>query len=252
MSGHSHWAKIKRSKASNDAKRGRIWSKLARRIIVAAKTGGGKPEDNLTLRYAIDDAKAANMPNDTISKAVKKGTGELGAQQYEQTLYEAYGPGGVAFMVDCLTDNRNRTAADMRKIFERAGGQLGSSNCVAWMFQQKGTFVISAEAADEDSLLEIALEAGAEDVSPEGDLFQIVCDVGAFAAVKGALADKEIETVSAEIAMVPTNTVSIEAAKARQVLGLMEALEECDDVQNVFANFDIPDDVMAEMEKDQP
>ena len=134
MSGHSHWAKIKRAKASNDARRGRVWSKLARKIIVSAKTGGGNPDDNLQLRYAIDEAKAANMPNDTIDKAVKKGTGELGAASYEQIVYEGYGPGGVAFLVDCLTDNRNRTASDIRKIFERGGGQLGASNCVAWMF----------------------------------------------------------------------------------------------------------------------
>ena len=251
MSGHSHWARIKRSKAANDAKRGRVWSKLARRIIVAARTGGGNPEENLTLRYAIDDAKAANMPKDTIDKAVKKGTGELGAQNYEAVRYEGYGPGGVAFLVDCLTDNRNRTAPQMRKIFERAGGQLGSTNCVAWMFDQKGAFVVDQDAADEDTLVEVALEAGADDVTQDGNLCQIVCDVSAFAAVRQALADREIETVSAEIGMVPTNTVPVEADKAPKVLSLMESLEEHDDVQNVFANFDIPDDLMAELEKQQ-
>jgi len=248
MSGHSHWAKIKRSKASTDAKRGRVWSKLARRIIVAAKTGGGKPDENLTLRYAIEDAKAANMPNDTIDKAIKKGTGELGAESYEQVVYEGYGPGGVAFMVDCLTNNRNRTAALMRKLFERANGQLGATHCVAWMFEQKGTFVISAEHADEDTLMEIALDAGADDVAAEGDLFEITCQTGAFSAVRTALAERGIETVSAEIAMVPTNTVSLDEDKARKVLALMEALEEEDDVQNVFANFDLPDEVVAKME----
>ncbi len=144
MSGHSHWAKIKRTKSANDARRGREWSKLARRIIVAAKVGGGNPDENLSLRYAIDEAKAANMPNDTIDKAIKKGTGELGAENYESVVYEGYGPGGVAFLVECLTNNRNRTAPEMRRIFERHGGQLGSTNCVAWMFQQKGTFVVSA------------------------------------------------------------------------------------------------------------
>jgi len=248
MSGHSHWARIKRSKAANDAKRGQVWSKLARRIIVAAKTGGGNPEDNLQLRYAIEEAKAANMPNDTINKAIKKGTGELGAENYEHVIYEGYGPGGVAFLIDCLTDNRNRTAPEMRKLFERAGGQLGSSNCVAWMFEKKGSFVISADKADEDTLMEIALQAGADDVRTEGDLFEVVCQVQAFSAVKEALAEREIETEAAEIAMVPTNTVTVEGDKAQQVLRLMEAFEDHEDVQNVYANFDVPDDVMAEAE----
>ena len=250
MSGHSHWAKIKRAKSATDAKRGRIWSKLARRIIVAAKTGGGKPEDNLTLRYAIDDAKAANMPNDTIDKAIKKGTGELGAQNYEQVIYEGYGPSGVAFLVDCLTDNRNRTVPDMRKIFERAGGQLGASNCVAWMFEQKGSIVIAADQADEDALMEIALDAGADDVNQDGDIFEITCHTSEFSTLRQALADKEIETVSAEIAMVPKNTVSVTEDKARQVLNLMEAFEEHDDVQNVYANFDLPEDVAEKLQQE--
>ncbi len=249
MSGHSHWAKIKRAKASTDAKRGRIWSKLARRIIVAAKSGGN-PDDNLQLRYAIDDAKSANMPNDTITKAIKKGTGELGAANYEQVLYEGYGPGGVAFLVDSLTDNRNRTAPDMRKLFERAGGQLGASGCVAWMFEQKGTFVVSSEAADEETLMEIALEAGADDVTAEGDMFEIICRPASFSEVKAALAGREIETVSAEVAMVPKNRVTVDANVARKVLALMEAMEDHDDVQNVFANFDIPDEILAEADAD--
>jgi len=249
MSGHSHWAKIKRAKASTDAKRGRLWSKLARKIIVAAKTGGGNPDDNLALRYAVDEAKGANMPNDTITKAIKKGTGELGAENYEQVTYEGYGPGGVAFLVDCLTDNRNRTAPQMRKIFERSGGQLGAANCVAWMFEQKGTFVISGETVDEEALLEIALDAGADDVNTEGDLFEITCRVSAFSDVKEALEERQVQTISAEIAMVPKNTVVVGPDKARQVMTLMEALEDHDDVQNVFANFDIPDEILAEMER---
>jgi YebC/PmpR family DNA-binding regulatory protein len=249
MSGHSHWAKIKRAKASNDAKRGRVWSKLARKIIVAAKGGGGNPDENLQLRYAIDDAKAANMPNDTIDKAIKKGTGELGAAAYEHAVYEGYGPGGVAFLVHCLTDNRNRTASEMRKIFERCGGQLGGANCVSWMFQQKGVFIVSAAAANEDDLMEVALEAGADDVRVSGQLIEIVCHVQAFSAVKSALAARKIATESAEIAMVPDNSISIQGEQARQVLRLMEALEENDDVQNAYANFDIPDEIMAEVEK---
>lgn len=247
MSGHSHWATIKRSKAANDAKRGRIWSKLARRIIVAAKAGGGNPEENLTLRYAIDDAKAANMPKDTIKKAIQKGTGELGGQSFEQVVYEGYGPGGVAFMVDCLTDNRNRTAPEMRKIFERGGGNLGETNCVGWMFEQKGMFIISADQSDEDTLMEIALEAGADDVNAESDTFEIVCQTSAFAAVRQALADKNIETVSAEVAMLPKNTIEVDEDKARKILNLMENFEDHDDVQNVYANFDISKDVLEKL-----
>ncbi len=249
MSGHSHWAKIKRAKTSNDAKRGREWSKLARRIIVAAKSGGN-PDDNLTLRYAVDDAKAANMPNDTIDKAIKKGSGELAAENYEQMVYEGYGPGGVAFLVDCLTDNRNRTAPDMRKIFERAGGQLGSAGCVVYLFQQKGRFVIAEDQSDEDTLMEIAIETGADDVVGGDGFFEITCETAAFSDVRAALAEKGIETIEGEIAMVPSNTVAVPADKARQVLGLMESLEDHDDVQKVYANFELPDDVMAEVEKE--
>jgi len=248
MSGHSHWATIRRAKAANDAKRGRLWSKLAKRIIVAAKTGGGNPEENLSLRYAIDDAKGANMPNDTIKKAILRGTGELGAESYEEIVYEGYGAGGVAFLVECLTDNRNRTAPEMRRAFDKGGGQLGSSNCVAWMFEKKGTFVVSSETADEDTLMEIALEAGADDVTADGDLFEIVCTPGAFSDVKRALAEREIETITSEIAMVPKNTVPVEGEKAKQVLRLLEALEDHDDVQHVYANFDMPEEVLAEAE----
>lgn len=251
MSGHSHWAKIKRAKGATDARRGRLWSKLARKIIVAAKAGGGKPEENLALRYAIDDSKAANMPNDTIDKAIKKGTGELGAAVYEQVIYEGYGPAGVAYIVDCLTDNRNRTAPEMRKIFERAGGQLGATGCVSWMFENKGTFVISCEKIDEEKLMDIALEAGADDVTTEGDVFQVTCEAPKYATVRQALAAKGIETISAEIGMIPKNSISVDANKARQVLGLMEALEDHEDVQNVYANFDIPDEIMADVEKNQ-
>jgi len=244
MSGHSHWATIRRSKAANDAKRGRAWSKVARRIIMAAKTGGGNPEENLQLRYAIDEAKSVNMPKDTIKNAIKKGTGELGSESYEQILYEGYGPGGVAFMVDCLTDNRNRTAPEMRKIFERSGGQLGGANCVAWMFEQKGSFTISAEKTDEETLMEIALDCGADDVTQDGDMFEIVCQTDAYSAVKEALAGKDIEADSAELAMLPTRTVPVEGEKAKQVLKLMEAFEDHDDVQKVYANFDMPEEVM--------
>ncbi len=249
MSGHSHWAKIKRYKSATDAKRGRAWSKLARRIIVAAKHGGGNPDDNLSLRYAIDDARAENMPNDTIKNAIKKGTGELGAINYENITYEGYGPGGVAYLVECLTDNRSRTAPEMRKIFERAGGQMGAVNCVAWMFDKKGVFAITSDKADEDTLMEIALEAGADDVTRDGDLFEVTYPPAAFNKVKEAMAARKIETVSAQIAMQPKNTVPVGPEKAAQVLGLVEALEENEDVQNVYANFDIPEEVLAKVSR---
>ncbi len=247
MSGHSHWAKIKRAKASTDARRGRVWSKLARRIIVAAKSGGGNPDENLQLRYAIDDAKASNVPKSTITNAIKKGTGALGGENYEQVIYEGYGPDGVAVMADCLTNNRNRTAPELRKIFERAGGQLGSSNCVAWMFIKKAMFTVSAVLVEEDALIEICLEAGADDVQREGDVFEVTCEVADFSAVRDALAAREIETVAAEIAMIPNTTVTLGANKASRVLKLMEALEDHDDVQNVYSNFDIPADVAAKL-----
>lgn len=247
MAGHSHWAKIKRAKASNDAKRGRVWSKLARRIIVAAKTGGGDPDDNLTLRYAIDDAKAANMPNDTIDRAIKKGTGGLDGTSYEQVIYEGYGPGGTAFIVDCLTDNRNRTAPEMRKFFEQAGGQLGTTNCVAWMFANKGTFAIAADADDEDTLMELAIEAGADDVQRDGYLYEIITDPAAFGAVREALAGAGIETVSAEVGLVADTQVELDAEKARQAISLYEKIEDHDDVQNVYTNFEVPEELLAEM-----
>ncbi len=249
MSGHSKWANIKHRKGRQDAKRGKVWSKIARQIIVAAKTGGGDLETNLGLRYAIDLAKSANMPKDTIGKAIKKGTGDLQGVNYEQVVYEGYGAGGVAFMINCLTDNRNRTAPEMRKIFERLGGQLGASNCVAYMFHQKGTFVVDHDKADEETLMEIAIEAGADDVTAEDEFFEITCDPSAFAAVKNALAEKNIETMSAEIAMVPASTITLDDDKTRRALTLMENFEDHDDVQNVYTNLDIPDQLMEELSR---
>ena len=249
MSGHSKWSTIKRAKAATDDKRGRLWSKVARRIMMAAKDGGGDPDMNLPLRYAIDDARAANMPKDNIAKAIKKGTGELGGQNYEQIVYEGYGPSGVAFIVDCLTDNRNRTAPELRKIFERGNGQLGSTNCVAWMFESKGTFLIAADATDEDTLIEIVLDVGADNVITDENGFEVSCEVAAFSAVKQALADKEIVPLSAEIAMVPSTTIAVDdAGLARKLLTLMEAFEDHDDVQKVFANFDISEEILTEVQ----
>jgi len=248
MAGHSHWAGIKHKKALVDAKRGKMWSKLAKAIIVAAKTGGGDPAQNLRLRYAIDDAKAVSMPKDNIQRAIKKGTGELDGGNLDEIFYEGYGAGGVAVLCEVLTDNRNRTAPEVRKIFEMADGKLGSTNCVAWMFDSKGLFLIQADKTDEDSLMELALEAGADDVTQEGGKFEITCDPAAFQDVSRALTEAEIETDVSQITRVPQNTVDLDAATARKVLKLMDRLDDHDDVQNVSANFNIPDDVMAVIE----
>jgi YebC/PmpR family DNA-binding regulatory protein len=246
MSGHSHWAGIKYKKAAIDARRGKIWSKVARMIIVAAKSGGGDPSANLPLRYAIDKAKAANMPKDTIAKAIKKGTGELGAVSFEEVLYEGYAPGGVAIMVEALTDNRNRTAPEIKRLFEKHGGSLGTSGCVNWMFSKKGLITVSTAETGEDELLEIALAAGADDMQNTGELFEITCDPAAYEQLKNTLKEKGIATQVAEISMVPQNTVPVEdAATARKIISLMDDFEDHDDVQNTYANFDIPDEVMA-------
>lgn len=246
MSGHSHWAGIKHKKAAIDAKRGKAWSKIARMIIVAAKNGGGDPATNLPLRYAIDKAKAANMPKDTIEKAVKKGTGDLDGVHFEEVLYEGYGPGGVAIMVEALTDNRNRTAPEIKRLFEKHGGALGTSGCVNWMFSKKGLITVNTFNTDEEQLLEIALNAGADDMQNTGEIFEITCDPNAYEELKKTLQEKEIATEVAEISMVPQNTIEInDEHKAKQIISLMESFEDHDDVQNAYANFDIPDDIVA-------
>ena len=247
MAGHSHWAGIKHKKAANDAKRGKIWSKIARMIIVAAKAGGGDPNQNLTLRYAIDKAKGANMPKDTIEKAIKKGTGELGAVNYEEVLYEGYAPGGIAIMLDGLTDNRNRTAPEIKKIFEKRGGSLGNSGCVNWMFSKKGLITVRTDAIDEDTLMEIALSAGADDMDNTGEVYELTCDPNAYDELKKTLEEKEIPTEVAEISMVPQNTVPVnDVDTAKKILALMEDFEDHDDIQEVYANFDIPDDILKQ------
>ena len=249
MSGHSHWAGIKYKKAAADAKRGKIWSKLARVLIVAAKSGGADPAQNLALRYAIDKAKAANMPKDTIEKAIKRGTGELGATSFEEVLYEGYAPGGVAIMVEALTDNRNRTAPGIKRLFERHGGSLGTSGCVNWMFSKKGLVTVGIGEANEEELLEIALAAGADDMQTMGDVFEITCDPAAYEALTNALKEREIPTQVAEISMVPQNTVPVnDEGTAKKIISLMEAFEDHDDVQNVYANFNIPDEIMSKIE----
>lgn len=248
MAGHSKWANIKHRKAAVDNKRGKLWSKLARNLIVAAKTGGGDPSMNLSLRYAIDKAKAANMPADTIDKAIKKGTGELGGQDYQPVQYEGYGPGGVAFIVDALTDNPHRTAPEIKKLFERGGGNMGTANCVSWNFKTLGVFRIKAVSISEDALMEVALEAGADDVARDDDAFEVVCEVPAFEGVRKALEEKKIATESAEITMRPQSTITIDAETGGKVLKLIEAFEDHDDVQNVYSNFDMPEEVMAQLQ----
>lgn len=249
MAGHSHWAGIKHKKAAIDKKRGKLWSKLARNIIVAARAGGGNPEMNLALRYAIDKAKDANMPNDTIDRAIKRGTGELDGTSFDPIVYEGYGPGGAAVMVACLTDNRNRTAAEVRKAFETRGGSLGATGCVAWIFNQKGLITVPVEKTTEDNLMEITLDAGAEDIKREGEVFEIYCELSEFEAVKKALAEAELATEMAEISMIPQSTVKLEGDEARKMLVLMETLEDLDDTQDVYSNFDIPEEIIDELNK---
>lgn len=243
MSGHSHWARIKRKKGANDNKRGKLWSKLARQIIIAAKNGAD-PGANLALRYAIDKAKEANMPNDTIDRAIKKGSGELGTINYENLTYEGYGPGGVAILVNCLTDNRNRTAPEIRKLFEARGCALGAPGCVSWMFDPKGIITVSAAGVSEEKLMDIALEAGADDITQDEDTFEISCSPTYFEPVKKALKEAGIAIQSSDLTMVPQNTVKLEGEDAKKMLAMMESFEDHDDVQNVYANFDISDEVM--------
>jgi YebC/PmpR family DNA-binding regulatory protein len=248
MAGHSHWANIAHKKALIDNKRGKLWSKLSKAIIVAAKSGGGDMDMNLKLRYAIDAAKAVSMPKDNISRAIKRGTGELDGGNLDEVLYEGYGPGGVAVLCEILTDNRNRTAGEIRKVFELCDGKLGATGCVAWMFDRKGLFLVPADSIDEDTLLEYALEAGADDVKRSDDKFEITCDPGVFGEVAAALKAKEITTEVSEISRIPNSTVDLDAETARKVLKLMEKLDDHDDVQSVSANFNIPQEALAEIQ----
>ncbi len=249
MSGHSHWSRIKRKKAVVDARRGAAWSKLSKNITIACRFGGGNADMNPRLRLAIEKGRAANMTRDAIEKAIKKGTGELGGNDLEELVYEGYGPGGVAILCQAATDNRNRTAPEIKKIFERHNGNMGASNCVAWMFSQKGVINVETKAADEDTLMEIALEAGADDVRLEGEVFEITCEVSALDAVQEALKKREIAVESADISMIPSSSVTVDRHTGPQVMALLEELDEHDDVQSVSSNSEIPDDVLAEMEK---
>lgn len=245
MAGHSAWKNIKHKKAAADARRGKLWSKAARLIIVAARSGGGDPDTNLALRYAIDDAKAVNMPKDTIEKAIKKGTGELQAESYESVIYEGYGPGGVAILLEILTDNRNRTAPEIKGIFDRHGGNLGTSGCVAYLFQPKGLVTLPRSAGDEDAIMAAVLDAGAEDVQQAAEAWVVTCDVSDLHAVRKACEAAGLTVESAELTMAPTTTVAVSGDAAQKLLNLVEALEDHDDVQKVHANFEVPDEQLA-------
>ncbi|HKQ96930.1 MAG TPA: YebC/PmpR family DNA-binding transcriptional regulator [Candidatus Polarisedimenticolia bacterium] len=248
MSGHSKWHTIKHKKGAADAKRGRVFTRIIKELTVAARVGGGDPDANPRLRTVVAAAKAANMPKDNIEKAIKKGTGELPGVSYEEVTYEGYGPSGVALMVQALTDNRNRTLPEIRHLFSKHGGNLGESNCVSWMFEKKGYLVVGKAAAGEDALLELVLEAGGDDVGEDGENWEVFTPPDRLDQVREALAAKGIVAASAEVSMVPKNTVRVEGKKAQQVLAMMEGLEEHDDVQNVWANADIDD---ADIDEDR-
>ena len=245
MAGHSKWANIKHRKARQDAKRSKMWSKCARAVTVAAKQGGTDPATNLSLRYAIDEAKAANMPKNTIANAIKKGSGEAGGANYESVAYEGYGPNGVAVLLDILTDNRNRTAGEIRKLFEKGGGQLGTAGCVAYLFQSNGQIFVAKQSADEETVMMLALESGATDVIDVEESWQILCEPGDFMTVREGIGQAEIPIESSSITMLPTTTVQCTGNEARKVLDLLENLEDQEDVQKVYANFEIPDEELA-------
>jgi YebC/PmpR family DNA-binding regulatory protein len=247
MSGHSHWATIKHKKGAIDAKRGKLFSKLSRAIIIAARHGGGDPEMNLKLRYAIDKARQVSMPKDNIERAIKRGTGEVEGQTFEEITYEGYGPGGVALLVEVLTDNRNRTASEIRKIFERSGGKLGSAGNVAFLFERKGVFSIDASTTDEDTLMGIALDAGADDLKQSGTTFDITCDPSTFNAVQEALKKHNLTPIMAEISQVAKVPVDVEPEVGKKVMRLMESLDDHDDVQNVYSNVTISEAMVAEV-----
>ena len=246
MSGHSHWATIKRKKGAADAKKGKAFSKCARMILLAARKGTD-PTMNLSLRYALDEARAVNMPRDSVDRAIKKGAGDLEGAALQEAVYEGYGPGGVAILADVVTDNRNRTSAEIVKIFERHGGNLGQPNCVKWMFAKKGVVTVTAPA-DEEKLMDVALGAGADDLSPTDDGFEIITPPDAFEPVKKALADAKIAVAHAELVQRPQAFVTLGESDARKVLALMEALEDHDDVQKVHSNFDIPVGVLEKIQ----
>jgi YebC/PmpR family DNA-binding regulatory protein len=248
MSGHSHWATIKHKKGAIDAKRGKLWSKLSRAIIIAARHGGGDPTMNLKLRYAIDKARQVSMPKDNIERAIKRGTGDVEGMTFEEITYEGIGPGGVAILVDVVTDNRNRTGGEVRKLFERGGGKMGSQGAVAYLFERKGLFTVNAEGQDEDTLMGIALDAGADDLKRSGNLFEITSDPTIFSKVQEALQKNNVVTTTAEITQLGKVPVDCEVETGHKVMRLIEMLDDHDDVQNVYSNLNITEAMMAGME----
>ncbi len=247
MSGHSKWSSIKRQKGVNDVKRGAIFTKIGREIGMAARAGGGDPDSNYKLRLAVDKARSVNMPADTIKRAIDKAVGSGEAEQYEEIIYEGYGPGGVAILVEAATDNKNRTAAEVRSLFSKAGGQLAGAGAVAWQFETRGIVYVTRDGQDPDDIALAAIDAGADDVDTEGDPLEIVTEPGNLEVVRTALEGTGVTIESAEVAMQPKSTVEVEISAARQNLRLIENLEDLDDVQRVTANFDIPDEVLAEV-----
>jgi YebC/PmpR family DNA-binding regulatory protein len=249
MSGHSKWATTKHRKAAVDAKRGKLFSKLIKEITVAAKQGGGSPDGNPRLRAAIDRAKEVNMPAENIKRAIQKGTGELPGMSFEETTYEGYGPGGVAILLDAMTDNKNRTTAEIRHLFAKHGGNLGEAGCVSWMFHKKGHLLVSKAKIDEERLMALALEAGAEDLkTDEEEHYEVMTRPADFERVKQSLLDQGVPLEHAELSMIPQSTVHLEGREAEQLLRLMDLLEDHDDVQQVYANFDIPNEIIAKVE----
>ena len=250
MSGHSKWASIKHKKAATDAKRGKAFTKIIKMLTVAAKSEGGDIDANPSLRLAVQKAKEVNMPQDNIEKAIKRGTGELPGISYELVSYEGYGPGGVAFLVEALTDNKNRIIAEVRTIFSKTGGNLAGAGSVSWLFEKKGFFVINKSEVSEDKLMSIILDAGAEDLSQEDDTYEIKSQPADYDNIKKALEKNNIKIESSEVTMIPKNTVKVAGEQARQVLRLVELLEDNDDIQNVYSNFDIPDEIIKESVKE--
>jgi YebC/PmpR family DNA-binding regulatory protein len=246
MSGHSKWHSIKHKKAAADAKRGKIFTKIIRELSVAARLGGGDPDANPRLRKAVSDAKGVNMPADNIKRAIMKGTGELEGVTYDEITYEGYGPGGVAILLEVLTDNRNRSVSELRHIFSKNGGNIGESGCVAWMFNRKGYLVVEKSKATEDELLDVILEAGAEDLREDGSNYEIFTPPNTYEAVVEALNENNIEIAASNLGQIPQNYVKLEGKQAQQLLRLMEELEDHDDVQNVWANFDIDEEEIAQ------
>ena len=244
MSGHSKWSSIKHKKAATDAKRGKIFTKLIKEITVAARMGGGDADTNSRLRAAILAAKNENMPKDNIERAIKKGTGELEGVNYEESIYEGYGPGGAAVLIESLSDNKNRTVADIRYIFSKSGGNMGENGCVAWMFDKKGYIAVENKAVDEEALMEAALDAGAEDIREDDSNFEVITAPEDFEAVKSAIDSASIPYIVAEVTMLPQSTTFLQGKEAQQMVRLMEALEDCDDVQKVYTNADIPDEIV--------